>query len=292
MDSLGMRRLPMTSVGQRICGAVLAGGAVNWGRAWTCAWRCGALMAANRRSNESRSALPRPKRLERVRTGWDEHFSELALTRIPEKITTPSLHFDSLSCTLSAGDLIIGDIRGEGERRGVVFVGPFDVYLRGVRFPFEFRVWKVVRECGGKSRSVAHDRNNGKNRSRSLATHGMTERKANAKPKTNADPFRDDKQDRQRQSKDRRRSPDPSARGVGCGDLDEVGLGEKGFECGGELWLDDRSGREHVERFDLEQHRDGACAIGLHGDFAVRAGVDERDVLRGLGVLAAGAGIA
>jgi hypothetical protein len=49
----------------------------------------------------------RPKRLERMRTGWDVHFRELALTRIPVKITTPSLHFKllkPLSCTLSAGD--------------------------------------------------------------------------------------------------------------------------------------------------------------------------------------------
>ena len=35
----------------------------------------------------------RPKRLERMRAGWDVHFRELALTRIPVKITTPSQHF-------------------------------------------------------------------------------------------------------------------------------------------------------------------------------------------------------
>jgi hypothetical protein len=35
----------------------------------------------------------KPKRLERMRTGWDVHFRELALTRIPVKITTPSQHF-------------------------------------------------------------------------------------------------------------------------------------------------------------------------------------------------------
>jgi hypothetical protein len=49
----------------------------------------------------------RPKRLERMRTGWDVHFRELALTRIPVKITTPSQHFKLLkllSCTLSAGN--------------------------------------------------------------------------------------------------------------------------------------------------------------------------------------------
>jgi hypothetical protein len=39
----------------------------------------------------------RRKRLERVRTGWDVHFRELALTRIPVKITTPSLHFKLLN---------------------------------------------------------------------------------------------------------------------------------------------------------------------------------------------------
>jgi hypothetical protein len=55
----------------------------------------------------------RPKRLERVRTGWDVHFRELALTRIPVKITTPSLLLVLISCTLSAGDLIIGDRRAE-----------------------------------------------------------------------------------------------------------------------------------------------------------------------------------
>jgi len=82
-----------------------------------------------------------------MRTGWDVHFRELALTRIPVKITTPSQHFkllnifpdtaafgkpsnavflagkrnklfwfrlrpsgkNVLSCTLPAGDLIIGD---------------------------------------------------------------------------------------------------------------------------------------------------------------------------------------
>jgi hypothetical protein len=33
----------------------------------------------------------RAMRLERVRTGWDVHFRELALTRIPVKITTTSL---------------------------------------------------------------------------------------------------------------------------------------------------------------------------------------------------------
>ena len=37
-----------------------------------------------------------PKRLERVRTGWVVHFRELALTRIPVKITTPSLLFESV----------------------------------------------------------------------------------------------------------------------------------------------------------------------------------------------------
>jgi hypothetical protein len=37
-----------------------------------------------------------PNRLERVRTGWVVHFRELALTRIPVKITTPSLLFESV----------------------------------------------------------------------------------------------------------------------------------------------------------------------------------------------------
>jgi hypothetical protein len=37
----------------------------------------------------------RPKLLERVRTGWDVHFRELALTRIPVKITTPSQQLSS-----------------------------------------------------------------------------------------------------------------------------------------------------------------------------------------------------
>ena len=36
-----------------------------------------------------------PERLERVRTGWDVHFRELALTRIPVKITTPSQQLSS-----------------------------------------------------------------------------------------------------------------------------------------------------------------------------------------------------
>ena len=40
--------------------------------------------------------LRMPKRLERVRTGWVVHFRELALTRIPVKITTPSLLFESV----------------------------------------------------------------------------------------------------------------------------------------------------------------------------------------------------
>ncbi|HXS11272.1 MAG TPA: hypothetical protein VN734_01100, partial [Acidobacteriaceae bacterium] len=39
----------------------------------------------------------RPRRLERMRTGWDVHFRELALTRIPVKITTPSQHFKLLN---------------------------------------------------------------------------------------------------------------------------------------------------------------------------------------------------
>src|SRR6201996_6632820 len=128
-----MRRLPMTWVGQRIWG--VAGAALNCGRAWTCALeRPGA--ALDKRSSGSRireritplsklTADPEritplskltgdperitplskltgdperwPKRLERVRTGWDVHFRELALTRIPVKITTPSLHFKLLN---------------------------------------------------------------------------------------------------------------------------------------------------------------------------------------------------
>jgi hypothetical protein len=107
----------MTCTGQRICG--VDGAAVNCGLATT--WARATLgMRLDERNSESRireritpfskltgdperitpfSKLTgdperrRPKRLERVRTGWDVHFRELALTRIPVKITTPSQHF-------------------------------------------------------------------------------------------------------------------------------------------------------------------------------------------------------
>src|SRR5215469_17623091 len=88
-----MRRLPMTSVGQRICG--VEGAAVNCGLAATCAWaRAGMLdrRSKGRRSRKRLTERRKPRRLERMRTGWDVHFRELALTRIPVKITTPSLH--------------------------------------------------------------------------------------------------------------------------------------------------------------------------------------------------------
>src|ERR1700761_2085162 len=115
-----MRRLPMTWVGQRICG--VAGAALNCGRAWTCALdRPGATLDKRNSGSRIRERITPlskltgdperitplskltgdperwPKRLERVRTGWDEHFRELALTRIPVKITTPSLHFKLLN---------------------------------------------------------------------------------------------------------------------------------------------------------------------------------------------------
>ena len=119
--------MPMTCVGQRICGVVEAGAAENCGRAWTWAWRCGAAelrvrpeMTANSKSRTRELITPvskltgdpglitpvskltgdperRAKRLERMRTGWDVHFRELPLTRIPVKITTPSLHFKLLN---------------------------------------------------------------------------------------------------------------------------------------------------------------------------------------------------
>src|SRR5580700_7525991 len=100
-----MRRLPMTCVGQRICG-------VDEGAAWNCGcaatWaraRLGVMLAkrSNGRRTRELSKLTgdpvritpvseltgaerrRPKRLERMRTGWDVHFRELALTRIPVK---------------------------------------------------------------------------------------------------------------------------------------------------------------------------------------------------------------
>jgi hypothetical protein len=96
----------MTCVGQRICGVEDVGAAVNCGFAATCA-RITPGIALVKRSRGSRSReritpdskltgdpeQQRPKRLERVRTGWDVHFRELALTRIPVKITTPSQHF-------------------------------------------------------------------------------------------------------------------------------------------------------------------------------------------------------
>jgi hypothetical protein len=50
------------------------------------AWERGAAVSELTGNHERRA-----KRLERVRTGWDVHFRELALTRIPVKITTPSL---------------------------------------------------------------------------------------------------------------------------------------------------------------------------------------------------------
>src|ERR1700761_4613594 len=43
-----------------------------------------------------------PNRLERVRTGWGVHFRGLALTRIPVKITTPSLLFESVKVCQSS----------------------------------------------------------------------------------------------------------------------------------------------------------------------------------------------
>ena len=93
----------MTCVGQRICG-VDEGAAVNCGLAATCARATpGARLNRSRGSRTRERIAPvskltgdpeqRPKRLERVRTGWDVHFRELALTRIPVKITTPSQHF-------------------------------------------------------------------------------------------------------------------------------------------------------------------------------------------------------
>src|ERR1700761_6985448 len=102
-----MRRLPMTWVGQRICG--VAGAALNCGRAWTCALeRPDATLDKRNSGSRIRERITPlskltgdperwPKRLERVRTGWDVHFRELALTRIPVKITTPSLHFKLLN---------------------------------------------------------------------------------------------------------------------------------------------------------------------------------------------------
>ena len=79
-----MRRLPMTCTGQRICG-VADGAAENCGWAATCARaRPGVRLDKRSKGNRTRLLTPeKPKRLERMRTGWDVHFRELALTRIP-----------------------------------------------------------------------------------------------------------------------------------------------------------------------------------------------------------------
>jgi hypothetical protein len=73
----------------------------------------------------------RPKRLERVRTGWDVHFRELALTRIPVKITTPSQHFKLLD--------VFPDAAALGKPSNAIF-------LSGKRYNlFRFRVTPSVK---------------------------------------------------------------------------------------------------------------------------------------------------
>ncbi|HEX5283082.1 MAG TPA: hypothetical protein VFW30_03095 [Bryocella sp.] len=160
-----------------------------------------------------------------MRTGWDVHFRELALTRIPVKITTPSLHFSSstlflicgpagstftgkcLSCTLSAGDLIIGDTLRE-ELTGC-WILAVDELLPGVQkgapelkppdsLCAVFRGLRIRRERGsvpfssfdyGSCEWMRKEqilRGDDRKKSRSLAALGMTERKAKAKAKEKA----------------------------------------------------------------------------------------------------------
>ena len=51
-----------------------------------------------RGTNRREGSIAETMRLKRVRTGWVEHFRELALTRIPVKMTTPSLLLNLVPC--------------------------------------------------------------------------------------------------------------------------------------------------------------------------------------------------
>ncbi len=107
MDSLGMRRLPMTCVWQRICGALAAG---NCGLA--CTWAAAAGPIIQTAETEGcRGGSPQGGAMDAEAAGARAHrlgrtvAGELALTRIPVKITTPSLLFESSTLRFRRGSL-------------------------------------------------------------------------------------------------------------------------------------------------------------------------------------------
>jgi hypothetical protein len=147
MDSLGMRRLPTTWVWQRTAGAESA---VNWGRAPICALAVRDMAGVSRSNpqlvkNEARAtnrrevSIAETMRLKRVRTGWVEHFRELALTRIPVKMTTPSLLLDLVPCAYRGPRRVLfarwDDYEGnlDYRRRAPPVATPFDPLTEALR---------------------------------------------------------------------------------------------------------------------------------------------------------------